>query len=376
MLVAMFAVYDPILPIFLFGLFFSFVCLSLYTPKSSLTVLSSSPARMRLSASHELLTDGEDRSSQSKFNLQENNLIGEFSGELTGQLYRLACDLADAPTDSLKGQSYQLACRFSDIPQTYLQGQSYYLTCDLADVPESSLQGQYYSFASILKPTWHSFYQSNLGRSNVDYWQWRSYPEVKNVCLELTLLIDLPMPKKYDQEILESLAAGTNLFLFDSNGGRFDFNAKFARRSPQSQQKMRQSFKRWHETACNLLGQETMQAIYRVCYRTDWAKIAALTQNSGDFKIVDRASWWQVLGVAKTANSMEVELAYKKLIRMWHPDLNSHPDATKITALINIAYEKYRTIELSAQVRDDRDRKRNDKIARKFQEWLEKIFPH
>jgi hypothetical protein len=139
---------------------------------------------------------------------------------------------------------------------------------------------------------------------------------------------------------------------------------------------MRQSFKRWHETACNLLGKETIEAIYQVCYRTNWAKITAITQNSGDFKIVDQASWWQVLGVAATANSMEVEIAYKKSIRMWHPDLNPHPDATKITALINIAYEKYRTIKPLAQVRNDLDRKINGKIARKFQEWLEQIFPH
>jgi hypothetical protein len=376
MLVATIVVYDPILPIFLFGLFFSFVCLSIYTPKSSLSLLSPSPVRGQLSVSDRLLNSGDDRSSPNKFNLKESNLIEGFSGELTGQFYRVACDLADAPTASLQGQSYQLACRFSDIPQAYLQGQYYQLACDLADAPESALQGQYYSLASVFKPTWHDFYRSNLGRANVDYWQWRSYPEVKNVCLELTLLIDLPMPQKYDREILESLAAGTNLFLFNSNGGEFDFNAKFARRSPQLQQKMRQSFKQWHETACNLLGRETIEAIYRVCYRTNWAKIIAITQNSGDFKIVDRASWWQVLGVAATANSMAVEIAYKKSIRMWHPDLNPHPDATKITALINIAYEKYRTIKPPAQVRNDLERKINGKIARKFQEWLEQIFPH
>jgi hypothetical protein len=191
----------------------------------------------------------------------------------------------------------------------------------------------------------------------------------------LTLLLDLPLPKKYDREILESLATGTNLFLFGSNGREFDFNAKFARRSPQLQQRMRQSFKRWHDTGCNLLGRETMQAIYRVCYRADWGRIIETIGDESDFPIIDRASWWQVLDVPETASLTEVEIAYKKSIRMWHPDLNPHPDATKITTLINIAYEKYRSIEPPTPKQENNlDNRLNLKIFYKLQDWLKPIF--
>jgi DnaJ domain len=366
--------YDLILPVFLFGSVFSLACLLLYTPKPSFITLSSDELRPKLQAKNKLSVGEEERLLLPRSDSIENHFIGGLSSQLSGQFYLLTCDLADAPTTSLQGQFYQLVCRFSDIPQAYLRGQCYQLSCDLADVPASSLQGQSYPLASVFKPTWHDFYRQNLGRPNINYWQWRSYPEVKNICSELTLLIDLPMPKKYDREILESLAAGTNLFLVDSNWRELDFNAKFARRSPQIQQLMRQSFKKWHETGCILLGRETMQAIYQVCYRTSWAKIIEISQNSVDFNITERATWWQVLGVAETASSVEVVVAYKKSIGRWHPDLNPHPDATTITTLINIAYEKYRAIKPPTTVTDDRREKINRKIFQKLQNWLKPIF--
>ncbi len=366
--------YDLILPVFLFGSVFSLACLLLYTPKSSFVALSPHKLQPKLQATNELYLTKEERALLSQANSIVNNFIGGLSSQLLGQSYQLTCDLADVPATSLQGQYYQLACRFSDIPQAYLCGQYYQFTCDIADAPPSSLQGQFYSFASVFKPTWHKFYRQNIGCPNINYWQWSSYPEVKNICEELTLLIDLPMPKKYDREILESLATGTNLFLVASNWKEFDFDAKFAKRSPQTQQLMRQSFRQWHETGCNLLGRETMQAIYQVCYRTNWTKIIEIIRDSSAFRITDRATWWQVLDVTETASPLEVEVAYKKLIKTWHPDLNPHPDATIITTLINIAYGKYQDIKSSTTIIGDRRDKMNRKIFHKLQDWLKPIF--
>jgi hypothetical protein len=362
--------YDLILPVFLFCAIFSVACLFLYDPKHPFISFDRTNFSQNLLSSNILAAQSGEKLIFIATDLTKNLL----SGQLFGQFYQLTCDLADAPPTSLCGQSYQFLCLLSDVPEAYLQGQVYRLSCDLAEAPTSSLQGQFYALASVYTPTWHSFYRQNLGKPKINYWQWRSYPEVNHICRELTLLLGLPMPTKYTREILESLAGDRGLFLFCSNSLEFDYDAKFARRSPQVQQQMRRTFKKWHDTGCKALGQEMMAAIYRVCYGKNWSIITEIVNDAEPFHITESDPWWKVLGVKVTASSAEVETAYKRSIRMWHPDLNKHPDATTITTLINIAYDKYRSIELKPKISVDRTPPANRKIFHKLQDWLKPIF--
>jgi len=43
----------------------------------------------------------------------------------------------------------------------------------------------------------------------------------------------------------------------------------------------------------------------------------------------------ETLGVKKTANSDEIKMAYFKLAKMWHPDVNKASNATEKFASIN-----------------------------------------
>ena len=278
--------------------------------------------------------------------------------------FDLACLLEDAPSTSLRGQSYQLAiplmtplaCLWEDAPSTSLRGQSYQLAiplisplaCLLEDAPSTSLKGQSYQLAiplmtplaCIVTRTWHNFYRQNLGLGSINYWQWKDKPESRNICQELSLLLDLPEAKGYAKDVLESLVKHKD---------------KFAHQDFRVQTQMRVAFKEWHDTALGLIGKDSLKAIYKVCYGTEWEICQKLISKELNEAISDESeAWWKVLGVNPKANPSQIEAAYKKRIRLWHPDINKNPHATQMTSRINVAYEQYKSIHRSSCVENEK----------------------
>src|SRR5437016_2607616 len=49
--------------------------------------------------------------------------------------------------------------------------------------------------------------------------------------------------------------------------------------------------------------------------------------------------YYQTLGVSRTASEKEIKSAYRRLARLYHPDVNKDPKATDRFKLINEAYE-------------------------------------
>ena len=48
---------------------------------------------------------------------------------------------------------------------------------------------------------------------------------------------------------------------------------------------------------------------------------------------------YEVLGVSRGASAEEIRKAYRALAKKYHPDVNSSPDAARMTAMINEAYD-------------------------------------
>jgi hypothetical protein len=49
---------------------------------------------------------------------------------------------------------------------------------------------------------------------------------------------------------------------------------------------------------------------------------------------------YEILGVSCRASQDEIKMAYRRLVKDWHPDKNSSSEALKKIILINLAYEK------------------------------------
>ena len=50
-------------------------------------------------------------------------------------------------------------------------------------------------------------------------------------------------------------------------------------------------------------------------------------------------NYYKILNVSKSASKQEIKSAYRKLIKFWHPDVNSNPRAHDKLVEINEAYE-------------------------------------
>lgn len=287
---------------------------------------------------------------------------------LFGLLFCGACFLSDK-TDRQKpelGRESSLG----------LTGQSFELACLLEDAPETSLRGQFYELATplmtplacILIQSWHDFYLQNLKKPGINYWQWRDSPESRNLSQELSWLFDLPEPRGYAKEVLESLGERKDPFFQPRQKRRTNqkYQGKFSHLNFPLQTEMRLAFKQWHDRASRLIGRDSLKAVYQVCYGTTEEIIKRIVEPLEE-KIIDAtAPWWQVLGVHPSANALQVEEAYKNLICLWHPDLNKHPLATQIASRINIAYGEYQALNKM----DSQLMKVNSNLFLKIRGWL------
>ncbi len=185
-----------------------------------------------------------------------------------------------------------------------------------------------------------STYKDLLVKPNVNYWSWSSHPESRQVCPELTMLLTLPEPNSLVRQVLEALPEGKDPF-FDSDKSsyssrrsfsRFSIRGKFALRDDKY--KLRTAFIDWHHVAESQLGSDMLDRIYQVVYGVPWKLIQEiLTPSSGE--------WWEVLGVQPSASKTEVKQAYRRLVGMFHPDINKSEGAHDRAVAINRAYEQY-----------------------------------
>lgn len=246
---------------------------------------------------------------------------------------------------------------------------AYHLACLLEDAPESALTGQFYPLATplatpiacIVPRGWRDYYRNSLARVDIDYWRWRDKPEVEGVCPELNWLLSLPPATGHVKEILETLAGGQDPFYHPyldpraiergnnlaALADRVD-KGRFADRDFRTHRQARDEFRQWHLQACQRLGKERLKAVYRVCYGASWEFIATIlypSDRSLAVLLVGESSpdWWKILGITPLTPDSRVETTYKTLLRYWHPDRNSHPNATEITARLNHAYECYQS---------------------------------
>nr|WP_298915807.1 DnaJ domain-containing protein [uncultured Nostoc sp.] len=51
--------------------------------------------------------------------------------------------------------------------------------------------------------------------------------------------------------------------------------------------------------------------------------------------------WWEVLGVDQSDNANVLKLAYIRLVRQYHPDVNSSANAKASMQAINQAYKEF-----------------------------------
>ena len=189
---------------------------------------------------------------------------------------------------------------------------------------------------------WLRNYAEQLGKPEVNYWQWRQNPESREIAKELTQLLELPEPSEDTRRVLERLAEGKDPFHDPSprEGEMFIgfdvFLTKGALGScePALKQRYRDAFRQWHQTVLAQMGRDALEGIYRVCYGCDWIVIESI------FAPPLTGAWWEVLQISPNATLEEVKSAYRTAAKIWHTDVNSSAIAkARITAL-NKAWEE------------------------------------
>jgi curved DNA-binding protein len=76
---------------------------------------------------------------------------------------------------------------------------------------------------------------------------------------------------------------------------------------------------------------------------------------------------YQVLGVRRTASREDIQRAYRKLARKWHPDVNQDANAESTFKRINEAYEV---------LSDEKKRARYDRVGEKWRQFPEDYDPN
>jgi hypothetical protein len=303
--------------------------------------------------------------SPQKNSLSSNNLPKEIKPDpplsLNGQSYSLLCALEDAPQSALKGQFYSLmsplACLFEDAPQSALKGQCYELAYPLMS-----------PLACIVTQTWHNFYRQYLGKVNINYWYWKDKPESHSLCEELTNLFQLPKPSPLTQKVIKSFEKGAKPCF---QGYRQNF---------WQQIETYGSFFHWHQTGVNILGESRLMEVYQVCYNTSAEQVNKVINHLNQLLLRKNTPWWVILNVEGKASSDQVEIAYKNLLKKWHPDLNHHPYSHHITARINLAYEQYEQYKDESINSTQNRREKLNRVWKKFEKtikilWKQHLIP-
>jgi hypothetical protein len=50
-------------------------------------------------------------------------------------------------------------------------------------------------------------------------------------------------------------------------------------------------------------------------------------------------NYYQIMGISQTAGELEIRKAYRRLVRQYHPDINSSPEAPEQFRAVQEAYE-------------------------------------
>lgn len=189
---------------------------------------------------------------------------------------------------------------------------------------------------------WHHKYREQLARIGVNYWGWRDNPESREICPELTMLLELPEPSPDARIVLECLADGKDPFFTPevkldgsfSDIGTYLKRGRLADHKPEQKQAYRQAFAQWHDSTLTALERNLLERIYKVVFGCNWDLIEAIINSmSGE--------WWEVLGVSPNASAQEVKAARQRLAKKWHPDVNPSPLAKERMTKINQAVEEF-----------------------------------
>jgi DnaJ-domain-containing protein 1 len=152
--------------------------------------------------------------------------------------------------------------------------------------------------------------------------------------------LTLPEPDDFARLVLQALPDGKNPFFMPERKSRVptltfgEFSKRGRLADRDDKYRLRQAFIEWHEAAQSRLGINRLKLIYRVVYGVSWELIQEiLIPYSGE--------WWEVLGVKPDADKDEVKKAYRRLVGLYHPDINKSVDAHERAVAINRAYEQF-----------------------------------
>ncbi len=193
---------------------------------------------------------------------------------------------------------------------------------------------------------WYRKYTEQLAKPDINYWRWRSNPESCKICPQLTTLLTMPEPSLNACKVLGCLAEGKDPFFSPEFKGRTESeifvhvmnklgkSGALADCKPEQKQAYRQAFAEWHLAALAQLGRDALERIYKVVYGANWSLI------EGIINILE-GDCWEILGIRPGASIKEARAARKRLVRQWHPDVNTSPLAEQYTIKINYAFEQF-----------------------------------